>query len=136
MRDYNIFISHSWAYSDNYKQLIELLKKASYFPFKDFSVPKDDPIHNAPTSQALYDAIKQQMSYSNVILVLAGVYATYSNWIEKEIHIAKFEFSLPKKILAIELWASEKTSKLVKDNSDKIIGWNGQSIADAVKELA
>ena len=136
MRDYNIFISHSWSHSDNYERLIEMLKKASYFSFRDFSVPKNDPIHNAPNSQALYNAIKQQISPASVVLILAGVYASYSSWIEKEIRIAQSEFSIPKKILAIELWGSEKTSQIVKNNSNKIVGWNGQSIADTIKELA
>ena len=136
MRDYNIFISHSWTYSDSYEKIISLLKDASYFSFNNYSVPKDDPIHNAPTSQELYDAIKDKISYASVVLILAGVYATYSKWIEKEIHIAESEFSVPKKILAIEPWGSEKTSKLVKEKADKIVGWNGQNIANAVKELA
>ena len=75
------------------------------------------------------------MSPSSVILILAGVYASYSKWIEKEIRIAQFEFSVPKKILAVEPWGSEKTSQLVKNKADKIVGWNGQSIADTVKDL-
>ena len=135
MRGYNIFISHSWAHSDSYQKLIDLLNNVSYFSFKDFSVPKDDPIHNAPTSDKLYNAIKDQMSYASIVLILAGVYATYSKWIQNEIRIAKSGFDTPKKILAIETWGSERTSQLVKESSDKIVGWNGQSIADAVKEL-
>ncbi len=135
MRKYNIFISHSWSHSNQYERLIEMLKEASYFSFSDYSVPKDDPIHNAPTSTDLYNAIKTQMSPASVILILAGVYASYSKWIEKEIHIAKNEFTPPKKILAIEPWRSEKTSQIVKDNANEIVGWNGQSIADSVKSL-
>lgn len=40
MRDYNIFISHSWSYSDSYEKLVELLEEASYFSFRDFSMNK------------------------------------------------------------------------------------------------
>lgn len=136
MRNYNIFISHSWNYGDHYKRLIELLNEASYFSFSDYSVPKDDPIHDAPTSQELYKAIKRQMSFASVVLILAGVYASYSRWIDKEIKIAKEEFYISKKVLAIEPWGSEKTSRHVKENADKIVGWNGQSIANAIKDLA
>ena len=136
MRDYNIFISHSWSHKDQYEKLIELLEDALYFSFKDYSVPRDDPIHDAPTSQKLYEAIKGQMTSASVVLILAGVYASYSKWINKEIEIAKNEFETPKKILAIEPWGSQKTSELVKKNADQIVGWNGQSIANAVKELA
>ena len=135
MRDYNIFISHSWTYSDQYQKIEKLLEEASYFSFKNYSVPKDDPVHNAPTDKALYNAIKEQMSPASVVLILAGVYATYSKWIKKEIHIAKSEFDTPKKILAVVPWGSEKISQPVKDNADKTVGWNGQSIANNIKEL-
>ena len=136
MRGYNIFISHSWSYSDYYDRLIEMLNKANYFPFSDYSVPKDDPIHNAATDEKLTEAIRKQMSYASVVVVLAGVYSTYSKWIEKEIHLAKQGFHIAKKILAVEPWGSEKTSRLVKDSADSIVGWNGQSIADEIKKLS
>lgn len=48
MRTYNLFIIHSWSHGDAYDSLISLLTEKSYFRFKDYSVPKDDPIHNAP----------------------------------------------------------------------------------------
>ena len=136
MRDYHIFISHSWSHEDQYEKLIELLEDALYFSFKDYSVPRDDPIHDAPTSQKLYEAIKGQMTSASVVLILAGVYASYSKWINKEIEIAKNEFETPKKILAIKPWGSQRTSEFVRKNADQIVGWNGQSIANAVKELA
>ena len=79
MKTYNFFISYTWSYSDAYEKLIDLLPKKPYFSFRDYSVPRDDPIHNAPNSQALYDAIKRQMTPCHVVLVMAGVYATYRN---------------------------------------------------------
>ena len=57
MRTYNLFISHSWSYSDSYDRLVELLEQASYFSFKNYSVPKDSPIHNADNDKELADAI-------------------------------------------------------------------------------
>ncbi|MCE9863502.1 MULTISPECIES: hypothetical protein [Aeromonas] len=41
-----------------------------------------------------------------------------------------------KKILAIEPWASEKTSKIVKDSADKIVAWNSKSIVGGIEILA
>lgn len=136
MKKYPIFISHSWAYGDAYDRLVDMLKSANYFEFSDHSVPKGSPIHDAPTNQELYTAIKSKMSSASVILIMAGKYATYSEWINKEIQIAKNEFLEPKKIIAIEPWGSEQTSTVVKKNADIIVGWNGQSIANAIKEIA
>lgn len=135
MQGYNVFISHSWSYTGCYDRLIKLLNEAGNFSFKDYSVPRDDPIHNAPTDEKLKAAIQKQMSHASVVVVPAGIYATYSRWIKMEIHIAKTEFRVAKKILAVKPWGCERTSSL-KDNADSIVGWNGQSIANSIKELA
>lgn len=134
-KTYNLFISHSWAYSDAYEKLISLLDGDKTFSYKNYSVPKNDPIHNAGTDKELKEAIKNQLQYASVVLILAGVYASYSKWIDKEIELAQSGFNTPKKIIAIEPWASEKTSKKVKDAADKIVKWQTSSIVNAIKEL-
>ncbi len=134
-KTYHIFISHSWSYSDAYEGLIKLLDKDPNFSYSDYSVPQNDPIHNAGTSKELYNAIKAQVSKASVVIIMAGVYSTYSKWINKEIEIAQTEFLIPKPIIAVEPWASEKTSAKVKDAANKIVGWNSSSIINAIKEL-
>ena len=37
--------------------------------------------------------------------------------------------------IAIEPWGAEKTSIKVKNNADKIVGWNTCSIVKAIREL-
>lgn len=130
---YNLFISHSWSYSDAYNKLTSLLDNANYFTYKNYSVPKDDPIHNANNDKELYEAIKQQIRYASVAIILAGVYSSYSKWIDKEIKIAE---ELGKPILAIEPWASDKTSLKVKNAADKIVKWNTDSIIRAIRDLS
>ncbi len=132
---YHIFISHSWSYTDSYQQLVELLNNRPYFSYKNYSVPKDDPIHTSGTDKELYNAIKNKIQLCHVVLILAGVYSSYSKWIEKEIDIAKQGFSIKTPIVAIEPWGAEKTSKLVKDNADMIVKWNTDSIVNAIREL-
>lgn len=134
-KTFHLFISHSWTYPEAYKGLLELLKKDPTFSFKNYSVPKDDPLHTNGTDKQLYEAIKAQIAPCSVILMLAGVYASYSKWIDKEITIANKEFLIPKKIIAIEPWGSEKTSRVVKDNANKIVGWNSKPIISAIREL-
>lgn len=136
MKQYSIFISHSWAYGDAYERLVEMLNNDPRFNFRNYSVPQDDPIHNAPNAALLEAAIKRQMTFCDVIVILAGVYSSYSKWINKEINLAKNGFTYPKPILAIEPWDSEKTSKLVKDNADKIVKWNTSSIVSGIRELS
>lgn len=133
---YNLFISHSWAYDDQYKQLESLLSARGHFPFSNFSVPKDDPIHRASNDQELYNAIKAKMAPCSCILIIAGVYASYSKWIDKEIQIAKSEFYSPKPIIAIEPWGSERTSNKVKVNADIIVKWQTENVVAAIRKLA
>ncbi len=134
-KTYHLFISHSWAYSDAYEKLLALLDKDSSFSYANFSVPKNDPIHTNGTDKELYAAIKEQISHASVVLILAGVYSSYSKWIDKEIKIAQTEFYVAKPIIAVEPWGSEKTSKKVKDAANSIVKWNSKSIIDAIKAL-
>ena len=134
-KTYHLFISHSWAYSDAYNGLIDLLDKDPAFVYTNYSVPKDDPIHTNGTDVELYAAIKEKIAHASVVLILSGVYSSYSKWIDKEITIAKTEFSSAKKIIAIEPWAAQKTSIKVKYAADAIVGWNSKSVIDAIKVL-
>lgn len=135
-KQYNLFISHSWSYSDTYDKLVNLLDNAEDFNYKNYSVPKDNPVHTNGTDKQLKAAIKEQLSHASVVLILAGVYSSYSKWINKEIEIAKKEFNTPKKIIAIEPWDAQKTSSVVKNAADEIVKWQTKSIIDAIKELS
>ncbi|EGR2839826.1 TIR domain-containing protein [Vibrio cholerae] len=134
-KTYNLFISHSWAYGDAYEQLVKMLDGANNFSYRNYSVPKNDPIHNAPNQNALREAIKTQMSSCHAIIVLAGVYSTYSKWINEEITLANSGFKNPKPIIAIQPWGAEKTSTVVKENADIIVKWNTNSIVDAIRAV-
>ncbi len=68
MRTHNLFISHSWSYSDQYAGLERLLRARSYFRFKDYSVPRNDPIHNAGTDAQLREAIRNKMAPCGVAI--------------------------------------------------------------------
>lgn len=67
------------------------------------------------------------------MIILAGVYASYSKWIKKEIKMA---LKYDKPIIAVEYWGAERTSSVVKNAADVIVKWNAKSVADAVKKYA
>lgn len=133
-KTYNIFISHSWTYGDQYNRLVQLLNERGYFSFRNFSVPKDDPIHNAPNQRALFEAIRRQISPASVVLIMAGVYSTYSKWINLEIKIAKEEFQIPKPIIAIKPLAQTNVSTVVSQSANEIVGWNTESVVAAIRK--
>lgn len=131
LKQYNLFISHSWTYSDAYEKLTTLLDKQNNFFWYDYSIPKDDPVHNAKNDKQLEDAIREKIRHTHCVVILAGVYSTYSKWINKEIAIAK---ELNKPIIAVEPWLSEKTSQVVKENATAIVKWNSESVVSAIRE--
>ena len=135
-KTYNLFLSHSWANGDDYDRLINRLNERPYFIYKDYSVPKDDPIHNAPTSSALYSAIKQHMTPCHVIVIMAGVYATYSTWIQNEIKIAKGEFNTPKPIVAVRPRGNVNVSTVVSQAANRLVNWNTESVIEAIRDIS
>ncbi len=75
------------------------------------------------------------MALCQVVLILAGVYATYSKWINIEIDLATHLFTNPKPIVAIKPWGSQRISSPVSLAADRIVGWNTESIVKAIREL-
>lgn len=132
----NLFISHSWTYSDAYEKFCALLNDASYFSYKNYSVPKDDPVHDADNVSELYEAIKRQMAPCHIVIIMAGKYATYSKWIKREIKIANEEFDSPKPILGVRPWAQTQVSSIVSENANEMVSWSTKSIVEAIRRLS
>lgn len=129
---YTLFISHSWTYPNAYNGLVGLLDAALCFNYKNYSVPQDDPIHNASNDTQLKEAIRKQMQPCSCVLILAGVYATYSKWINIEISLAQ---SMNKPIIAIVPRGAERISTTVQNAADRIVKWSTNSIVSAIREM-
>lgn len=134
----HVFISHSWAYATHYDTLSAWVFEERWstgqasLDFRDYSVPRDDPIHNAPNSKALRDAIFARISRSHVVIIPAGMYASYSSWIRNEIDGAK---GYAKPILAVYPWGQQRSSDLVLSSADRTVGWNKKPLIRAIWEL-
>lgn len=96
---YNIFISHSWGYGDDYETLKGFLDDSRLY-WRDYSVPKDDPIHNVRSRIALRTALAEKIRHASCVIVPAGVYCSYSDWIEEEIVLA---LEMEKPIIGVRL---------------------------------
>lgn len=127
MRTYYIFMSHSWKYDYQYRTLKQWLDESSIY-YQDYSVPFDDPIHTNSSAQ-LRQAIDNKIRCSSVIVVLAGVYATYSKWINIEIELAQ---NYGKTIIAVSPWGQERISQVVRNAAHDIVGWNRNSLINAI----
>ena len=73
------------------------------------------------------------MNFTQVVLVIAGVYATYSKWINIELDLARRDFGKP--VLGIKPFGNTNVSSAVRDNADLIVNWNTNSVVSAIRHL-
>ena len=141
MHKIGVFISHSWKYSSHYETLAEWIFQESWsvqqtpktpIEFIDYSIPKDNPIHNAPNATSLQIAINAKIAESHMVIIPMGMYTNYSKWIQKEIDGSR-QFSKP--ILAVNPWAQERKSSVVMQAATQVVGWNKKSVIDAIWNL-
>ncbi len=131
-KTYRIFISHAWKHNESYYNLVEMLDKAQYFNWVNYSVPEHDPL-GTKTKKELYDALTNQISPTNVVVILAGMYVPYREWIEKEIEISK-NFNKP--MIGIIPRGGQKSPTAVSDVVKTMVRWNTQSIVDAIRKYS
>jgi len=132
LKEYHILISHSWDYDNQYRKVKEWLDDARNFAWKDYSVPFDKAI-DADSKKELKQKLRNKISACNCIIILSGMYVSYSEWIDYEIDTA-LEFKKP--IVGVEPWGQERVPSKVRDNADKMVGWNADSVVKAVRECA
>lgn len=134
----HIFISHSWAYSGHYETLSKWIFGENWsvgqasLHFMDYSVPKNDPIHNAPTTNQLRDAIYRKIERSHVVVIPTGMYANYSRWIQKEIDGARLK---SKPVLGVNPWGQVRASSVVASAAAKTVGWTKKGVITAIWQL-
>jgi len=131
----HVFISHAWSYSSHYNTLASWIFEKRWsvgqasLNFRDYSIPKDNPIHNVSSTEALRQAIFKQISRSHVVVIPTGMYTTHSKWIKKEIEGSK---AYRKPIVAVNPWGQERRAGVVLNNADEGIGWNKQPLINAI----
>ena len=124
-----IFICHSWSYDTHYYQLENWLNEAPNFQWHNYSVPQHDSCKEV-TIQGLTDCILKQMRPAQCIVILAGMYASHSAWIDFEIDEA---VRMGKTIIGVKPWGQERIPQKIQDNADIMVGWNQNSVVDAIR---
>lgn len=83
------------------------------------------------TSAGLSEGISKQIAPAQAVLVLGGMYAAHSNWVDYEIRQAQ---RMRKVIIGIRPWGQERVPQIVQDASIcDPVGWNRASVIQAVK---
>lgn len=134
MAEYRLFISHAWRYNKEYYRLVDMLDDRSHFKWRNYSVPQHKPIEMGTD---LEEALKRQIRPVNAVLILAGMYANYSEWIEFEVEFSEL---ISKPIIVVKPWGQERTPAYLQKIADKpgntIVGWNIESIVTAIRNYS
>lgn len=128
---YKLFISHSWTYHDHFEKLSEQLSSISGFEFLDHSVPKDDPL-DARTDPELRGKLKKKIKGTSAVVIISGMYAAHSDWIDAEIGIAQ-EWGKP--IIAVRPAGNSRMPTRVREAADEVVDWDAYAIVRALKKF-
>lgn len=135
MKNYHIFISHAWKYSEHYNKIVTWLNEANAegkLTWSNYSVPSHDPLIDPNTTigkAKLKSLLKQQISPAPIVIILSGMYTAHSEWIDYEINTA---VELNKYIIGVKPWGQERVPLKVSINADAMVGWNKDSVINAI----
>lgn len=131
-RIYKIFISHCWNYDDVLQKLKNLLDSRGYFYAEYTHVEKSHPI-NSEYAPVIKAQITRKLGNSDIVLAIAGVYASYSDWMQWEMDRAK---ALGLNIIGVIPRGQERISKQVHSRSKVDVRWNTETIVNAIRQYA
>lgn len=135
MSTYNIFISHAWKYSEHYNKIVQWLNEAQSegkLTWKNYSVPSHDPLIDPNTTvgkNTLKQELKEQISPASKVIILAGMYVSYSDWIDFEIETA---VEYKKYIIGVQPWGQQRIPTEVSSNANVMVSWNKNSVLNAI----
>lgn len=128
-RNYNLYISHSWRKNNELARLRILLDNRPYFPVEFLEASPDNPI-NSQNESYIRQRLSKKISSADVLLVMAGVYATTSEWIRFELEEA-YDLGVP--IIGVIPWGQTNISTTVRTYAKDIVGWNTESIVKSIR---
>lgn len=129
---YSVFISHSWSHVDDLKRLRRLLQERGYFHVEFEEASPDEPI-NSKNSTYIKRRLREKISKSHVVLGIAGMYASRSEWMKWELDTA-MEEGIP--IVEVIPWGQRRISSVVSSRACASVRWNADSIVDAIRQWA
>lgn len=130
LKNRKLFISHAWSYADSYNTVVGWLNDAANFKWSNYSVPQHDSCSERTTA-GLKRCLTRQESPAQGIIIIAGMYAAHSDWIDYEIDEA---VRMGKTIIGVRPWGSARTPLKITNNADVIVNWNSASLIQAIRD--
>lgn len=125
---YHVFICHAWKYNSHYETVLGWLRQSG-LQISNYSIPREDPFGRRSISQLKQD-IAAQIRPASCVIIISGMYAAHSNWIDYEISEA---VRMGKYIIGIRPWGQERVPTIIQQNADIMVGWNASSLISAIR---
>lgn len=131
-KTYQVFISHSWDHNKVLQDLKDLIDGRGYFPAEYTQIEKTCPI-NSDLAWVIKANITKRLESSDIVLAIAGIFASHSEWMQWEMDKAK-EIGL--RIIGVVPRGQERISQEVLYRSVVDVRWNADSIVDAIRRYS
>lgn len=125
-----LFISHAWQYDNAYLTLVNWFNEEPFFQWSNCSIPSTDALPDK-TTKGLAAGITRQINPAQGVIIIAGMYAAHSGWIDYEIGEA---LRLKKPIIGVRPWGQERLPVKVQEAATTLVNWNRQSVIGAVRD--
>ena len=90
--------------------------------------PLIDPTQPAGKT-TLKNLLKNQISPASKVIIISGMYAAHSEWIDFEIGTST---DYDKYIIGLKPWGQQRIPSKVQDNATVMVGWNKDSLINAI----
>lgn len=114
------------------QNLKNLLNERGYFSAEYYQIEKDCPI-NSEKASVIQANITKRLKESDVVLAIAGVSASYSEWMQWEMDKA---LELGLKIVGVIPRGNERISQEVYKRSVEDVRWNTESVVEAIRKYS
>lgn len=135
LRTYKLFLSHSWGHTQEYNGLVSLLQKGVLrFRWENLSITVGAPVLPNPELRRSYRSVlaevEARIRQADCVLVLAGMYGSWSPWIQSEIESAQDN---GKPIIGVEPIGQQRIPQEVRNAAREMVGWRSESVIAAIR---
>lgn len=131
MRNYRIFISHTWKYNEH-KRILRFLDETEDFSYSNYSISEEKAVFGLNDNE-LSDKIRSHIRLSQIILIPAGMEVNHRRYLQFELEVAQ---EMRKPIIGIMPYRKKRRPKLITDAAIDNVYWIRKSIVEAIEEYA
>lgn len=126
-----LFVSHVFESNDDYLRVFEYLESSHNFYYRNCGAIEPHPGHS---KEAMEQEFRKQISLAEVVIVPAGMYKDYRDWIHFQLNCAK---GFEKPVVVLETFGvKQKLPVQLEALADEVVEWNERKIVDAIRREA